>query len=583
MQDTPTSTTYELLKQASVDLGGTDMKGKRSVWVHDDEDPLLGGLSKEKIASMSILQIELVLKKVGLPLGISLAGLGTRDNKERALAIMIENAATKRVGSLESARALLFFHATRNVRSLIPFMVCSPHLVKAFMASICTATAKHPRYVQVPRTAEVRALIEQIKVEDAAEEAAEAAAAAQKQAEAKASKQEEEDAALQAMTLAQRVQSRLTERKRNPKYDSKRDEEEEDGPEDVEEDEAPPPERTQEQDCHVHDPPSGSAEIHGQLMIWLFVLVGGFILIGEGNVCRFLKLRDWLNNSHGKMNVRRFSSFIRCLDFIECVVKDMFGNKPIPWGILIKAVPGLKRPTARMLLGFRGLLRVGRQLESIFSKFLLRRRFATLDGLVEAEEAAVAMIEEHLLHNPTVKSNCIKGQYFSRYQVIEGIGGLLILMRRLIEKNIALNQNVDDQLASPIKTKIGLKHNSNLEAMIGHLRFECPSGNITGMNLRFAWRRFLNIRMKRNFRLGSVGRRDYDKLAADIALFHRLEIQAEKIVVDETVEMMIKRMEEYFQNYNFNLDEDGDLTMDPDSSIFAAESFDFSPPTSSLS
>ena len=104
-----------------------------------------------------------------------------------------------------------------------------------------------------------------------------------------------------------------------------------------------------------------------------------------------------------------------------------------------------------MLLGFRGLLRVGRQLETIFSKFLLRRRFATVDGLEKAEAACVEMIKEHLIHNPTLKSNDVKGHYFSRYQVVEGIGGLLVLMRRLVENNLSLNAKVVDRLSSPVR------------------------------------------------------------------------------------------------------------------------------------
>lgn len=541
-QESPTKTTYQLIKEASMDLAGTYMKGKKSEWTADVTDSM-GGISKDKIALLSIPQINTILIKVGLPIGVSLASLSSRGNKELALCKMIETAGEVRSGPLESARALLYFHATRNVMAIIAFMVCSPHLVKAFMASICTATAQYPRYIQLERTPEVLDLIEKMKKEDAAEEAKKSGEEAKKAEEETAAKEEEKEAAEAKMTLAQRVQNRLTERKKNSKYWKKEDDEEEDGPEDIEEDEAAPPRRTKEEDQRVRDPPPGSAEIHGQLMVWLFIVVGAFIIIGQGNVCRFLKLRDWLNNSHGKMNVRRFSSFIRCLDFIQCIINDRFGNKPIPWDSLIGAVPGLQRPTARMLLGFRGLLRVGRQLETIFSKFLLRRRFATVDGLEKAEAACVEMIKEHLIHNPTLKSNDVKGHYFSRYQVVEGIGGLLVLMRRLVENNLSLNAKVVDRLSSPVRSKIGLKHNSGLEAMIGHIRNECPSGNITGRNLRFAWRRFINIRMKRSFRLGSCGRRDYDQLAKDIELFHKLEIRAEKMAVDDTVEMMLLTME----------------------------------------
>ena len=282
--------------------------------------------------------------------------------------------------------------------------------------------------------------------------------------------------------------------------------------------------------CHV--------PVHGGLMIYLFEVTHAFILAGLGNPCRYLRLYNWTNDSHGKMDARRLTNFVLCLPFVEMVVNNTHGDGEIPWDRLIIAVPELTRPTALQMLGFRGLSRVGRQLETIYSKFLLSRNFALAERLAAAKAAHLEMVAEHLYFNPYLTSTNVKGLYFSRYQVIEGTTALLLMCEQQMNRAAVVNKKIEDgvyqdglseQTLRWILFKAGvLTPNSHLENFIGQLRWHCRGANLTGSNLLFSFRRLMARHLKRSGRLTAGKRRDYGEV-------RKQQLLRAKLVVDELV------------------------------------------------
>ena len=227
----------------------------------------------------------------------------------------------------------------------------------------------------------------------------------------------------------------------------------------------------------IREPSEFHVPIYGGLMRYLFKICRAFVAAGEGNPCRWLKLNNWTNDSHGKMDARRLTNFFKCFPYIQMVLKNTWKGGAIPWTKLIAAAPELEleRPTAAQKLGFHGLLIFGRHLEVIYRDFLLARNFASKPALEAAKAAHVEMVISHLHFNPTLQSTNVNQCYSSRYQVIEGQMALIAFCDQHLHELDLLNSKISsgeyedslsDQPLSVMLVKEGvITTNSHLEGM----------------------------------------------------------------------------------------------------------------------
>ena len=324
-------------------------------------------------------------------------------------------------------------------------------------------------------------------------------------------------------------------------------------------------------DKHVKDAPPGTPAIYNSLMVWLYAVIGVMMLIGEGNVCQWCKLKHWTTDAFGKMNYRRFSDLIRCIPFIECIVHNIWDvdeklvPKEFPWDRLCREESELKKPTAKMLNGFHGLLVWCERKKTIYIKFLLSRRFTNMPLLKAAEKVHCDELIEHLCINPTLASDIARKRVQSRYQGFEGQGNVLLWCRRNIQfaqdtprynhNNYQGGVNVEQR---PLLIKVGLWNNSFLENMIGHLRQLCYNGTLTGANLHTVWRRFMSLRLKLNHRTSPRKRRDLEQMSKDIEEFHDLTEPAQHravyLVIRSLCESVVEQVGELDESLEVNPD-----------------------------
>ena len=371
---------------------------------------------------------------------------------------------------------------------------------------------------------------------------------------------EEEDMVALGQSINSRVKSQR--RKKKPKFydDSDSEEEEEEEEEEDEETKKKRKKAEREADHHVKDAPDGTPKIHRGLMIYLYALQAAMMLAGYGNVCRWNKLKNWRTDSFTKMDYRRCADLLRCGNWCQSVAYDTWDVDkhnvplPFPWEKLRSVAPLLLKPTAEMRLGFLGMVEWIRRKRIIYLDYMLCRRFSSEELLIAAEEVHVTECLEHLRFNPTVQSDLCKGRCQSRYQVIEGQGNNLRYFRQLHDFASNTKKEVESLptgvkvVSKPIVLKVGLWNNSSLENMIGHMRYLCNQGSLTGANLAFVWRRFLSLRLSSNHLTSARKRRDLEHLRKSIEQFAHLKSPAEThavwVVVKDLVAEVVAEVRE---------------------------------------
>ena len=520
-----TETTEERLKKISSNMDGEPLKNRKNKWVYDFNSPT-GGITAAELNALTSEQIKKIFKS------IKKRKQKMSINKGAKIDLIKVAMKEPQIGMLEEARLLFYFILTYTFMALCPYLVCTVHLGKAMIALICRSNVFSPVYIRLKKTKQVKKLFKEMKKEEKKKKEDERA-------------REAAEMAASTLSRAEMLIKRLNRGKnKNKDYDD-----------DVEYDDQQDTTSTKTDYTteHVVEPDECYAEIHGGLMIYLFTVVGAFIAAGLGNPCRHLKLTDWSNDPHGKMNARRLTNFINCIDFLEMIINDTWSDGKIPWDKLIENLPGLAKPTAKQKLGFIGLLHVAKQMKCIYVDFMLDRRFATREKLEAAKRANVEMLIEHLYFNPTFKSDRIKGYYFTRYQLEAQTSFLLFCEQKMIEieeMNALIEGghfSKDSRLLPKIIFKVGIWQNSTLENKIGQLRAKCRSGNLTGANLLFSFRRLMHSSLRLRGRMTPNNRRDYDQLLKDMQLFAAKEAAAEKYAVETLMEDLLNRMENLLQ------------------------------------
>ena len=513
-----TQTIAQSLFNISSTLHGTSLKGKQN-WEHN---PALanGGLTPESLTQFKSKEITTILRSM-------------KDNHEtlgqfKGVSAKIDRIKTAmqqtiRDGDLEDARLFIFWILTYTMMGNIAYVVCSVHLGKSMVAFICRATMSRPAYIRLPASAKVKKLLKKVDLE-------------RKRTDQAKRTKEAEKRAKNTKSLAKSLRKRLV------KDYSKFYEEDDEGPEEENN-------NNDETTANIELPDEFYAPIHGGLMLYLFTVVGAFILAGEGNPCRMLRFTDWTNDNHGKMDAKRLTHFFYCLPFIRIIINNTWKDGKVPWARLIKVVPDLKEPTAKQMLGFMGLVRCGEQMKVIFQDFVLSRRMVRLDKFNAAKEALVEMLEEHFILNPTGRSDRVNKFYFSRYQ-LSALTALMLVFERKMKKAFEMNERIetgefgDGHSSLPLVLwEAGVVQNSTLENIIGQLRAICHSGNLTGDNLLFAHRRLMAKCLRLRGRLTPGKRRDYEQIKKELIEYRELLEVSETEVCKEVIEELIVSLE----------------------------------------
>ena len=531
-----TLSTSHRLQNISADMDGEVIRGKTNkitnTWHHDSTHPN-GGITKENLSCFTTKHINFMFRKVKTSKQL------IKDHTSRDSKIAVIQAAmdTVQTGALEAARMLFYFYATCNIAALIAYLVCSVHLAKAMIGLICRATIWSPVYIQLPMNSRTKKLWRGIKLDE-------------QRAEQEFQREVAAKLAQQTTTLAEGIRKRIRKEKPN-QYEEDEDDDVFDpdafgnGQSDAN---ARVTEPFDEFEAH-----GGNtfcfAQVHGGLMIYLFSVVGAFILAGLGNPCKFLKYTDWTNDTHSVMNPHRFYNFIYSLPFILTVINNTFSDGAIPWTYLKAAVKGIEPPTSRQMLGFIGLHKMGLQLKAIFLDFILSRDFnSKRDRLNAARVAHQQLLKEHVYFNRTLKSDRINNYFFSRYQVVEGLTGLMLFFEHMVDESELWNSEslmYTDGL-SPLPMvifKVGAATNSPTENKIGQMRWLNRTGNITGANLLFAWRRLMHRCLKMRSRLTPGKRYEYEQIKRELEQFAKIANLANFVAVEDIVEKLIVDVE----------------------------------------
>ena len=522
-------TTVDLFVKASKFMESKNMKMLRSknTWTHVGTSDT-GGITVVQIPLFTIQQINTILKLV-MTSDQTLAQFSKRPEKAAELERIILAKNVPRTGELEKARALVYYHSTCNVSGQNPIGNCLVHLVKSQLNRLVSSTERHPVYVCLEVKGYVKRLMKEMQHDMLQKN---------KDEEAEAERIANESLAL--MSLAERIQHRTKKyRRKQSTFFGDSDSDEDSDAEGGGKEEG---RRNEFANDHlVLDPPPNAVAIYRDLMLYLYVVVGAMMEIKQGNVCRWLLLKHWWGDSFTKMEYRRVPYLMRCVPFIECVVYDFWDSDvdekrlPFPWDACIDAVPGLTKPTAKMRLGFLGIIEWCRRKRIVFMEYFLCRRFSNMQKLEAAEEIHVLEMVEHLRFNPTCTSDIVQGRVQSRYQGIEGQGQNLLWARRLHEfaqdaPKVQSREYLQGGVTVselPIIIKVGLWNNSTLENMIGHIRYLCNSGTLTGANIAYVWRKFMALRLQSNHRTSARKRKDLEGLTKQIEEFHNLKPAAE--------------------------------------------------------
>jgi hypothetical protein len=467
-----------------------------------------------------------------------------------------------RVGELSMSRALYFYYFTKNTTGVISFLVCTVHLFKAEVGVIVRSTPRRPFFVPIDESDfnefpkwTLEKLLKGMKKDESR------AMQAQKT-------QDAADLAANMQSLADSVAGRVD---RTPKTFQEDDDKEECDFDKYDTEcncEFCKPRRQQMDDEYVQDPlssrfPSHCAEIHADLVQYLFIINGAFILAQLGSPGRYIRQTDWTPNAFGAMDPGKGFRLCKSMNFIELVIRDVYTGvekdgvlKPvrIPWEILQRAVPELQPPTHKQILGLVGLLKIARRFKAVFIDFLLSRQFSAVKRLDAAKLAHSAMVQDHMLFNPYCRSDNVQGKYFSRYQLIEGQSALMIFFEKLIIKQTSINlervqvnamgNGVEVGYQNPILVKIGLHQNSTVENKIGCLRWLKTNGNLTGADLKYIWRRFIHRQTRARGRLSPGRRQEYDQIQKDIQWFVENKPNADRLAIANLIQYMVEFLEE---------------------------------------
>ena len=430
---------------------------------------------------------------------------GNQDEKRAKLIEAIENPPK---GELQKARVSLYHYLTCNApadpllkfgsshESFFAFIVCGPHLAKAFHALMVRADDDHPLlFLLDSKDPTVVKLREMIPVEEE-KSTQEAAAAAADDWRAKR-------AELDKVALSLDVGTEEEDDDPLPMWLEKAKKDRENAQLSAAAKQAAISKLRKEPDGFRKNAAAFSREALEQA----YYLKMAFIQHGMSDPCPWLVLRDSKNDSYLKMDVRRVTRFAQCVKWFLGLAKNEWDGKEIRWDRL-----GVPAPTARERLAFFAMAEYAELIDTIFVRFLFAYTPATEENLSAAEAAAGKLVAWHVLYNPTLKSDG-KGAVISKYQ-IEGLCGLLRFMRTCF--NTCEAANAADPGGLHLCFLPGRLGNSWTEGRFSIFRCGAGCAVLDGPTLTRLWKKMVSCELRGDVKI-EVTRADYEGLRVDVA------------------------------------------------------------------
>ena len=263
----PTETTEQVLLRASQHLDGAKLK-KNMTWKFEPSAPH-GGLSRTSLRLLSAPQIDAVYRAV-IQNGDKLGACTNQTERRIYIENVLKNSHKPRVGKLERARQLFYYISTYTVAGVTKYTLCSIHLGKAQIALLCRATWKHPMYIRLEDTLEIRNLLQERATDLATQEAR--------------YRQTARSAAAVALTSSAARVPRRRGGTHTHLHWSSDDEYEEDDEREGGRSEGV--ESVPDDPTVIREPSEFHVPIYGGLMRYLFKICRAFVAAGEGNPCR---------------------------------------------------------------------------------------------------------------------------------------------------------------------------------------------------------------------------------------------------------------------------------------------------------